>query len=160
MEVGSISKVQPTGPGTTARQPGGGIMKASMDAAAETLGLSRNDLRSSLQSGNTLKDLANDAGVSTDDLKAAMSEAISSAAPPQIAERANRELDGVISGRRPPPPPRPQQTDVESAVSALAEALETSEKELKASIENGSVAELFETAGLDAESGILVDIDL
>lgn len=160
MEVGRIPQVQPTGPRPGGQPPSGGIINASMDAAAETLGLSRYELRNALQSGSTLKDLADGAGVSTDDLKTAMSEAISSAAPPQIAERANRELDGVISGRRPPPPPRPQQTDLESAVSALAEALETSEKELKASIENGSVAELFETAGLDAESGILVDVDL
>jgi hypothetical protein len=51
-------------------------MGAAMDAAAQTLGLSKDDLVSSLQSGQSLSSLAKSKGVSTDDLVKAMATAL------------------------------------------------------------------------------------
>lgn len=160
MNVTGTSAIQQTGPRPGGRPPGGGAMKAGMDAAADTLGLSKDDLRSALQSGATLQGLAESAGVSTDELKTSMTEAINAAAPPEAAERMTSNLDSIIAGDRPPRPPRPQRNDAESAVSQLADALGTSVDELLASIEDGSITELFEQAGVDSKTGVLVDLDL
>jgi len=51
-------------------------MGAAMDAAAQTLGVSQDDLMSSLQSGQSLSSLAKSKGVSTDDLVKAMATAL------------------------------------------------------------------------------------
>lgn len=158
MQINGASNV--AGPPPGGRPPGGGPMKAGMDAAADMLGLERQELKSALESGQTLADLANEAGVSTDDLEAAMAEAITAAAPPEVAERLTANLGDVIAGERPPRPPRPQQTDKASAVDALAEALDTTTEDLLASIESGSLTELFEAAGFETQTGVLVNTNL
>ena len=160
MNVTGTSAIQQTGQRPSGRPPGGGAMKAGMDAAADTLGLSKNELRSALKSGATLQSLADTAGVSNEELKTSMSEAINAAAPSAAAERLTADLDSIIAGRRPPPPPRAQKSDVESAASQLADVLGASAGDVLASIEDGSVAALFEQAGVEAEPGVLVDLNL
>ncbi len=162
--MNNMSQVQGAGGPPGGRPPGGGPMKAGMDAAAETLGLSAEDLKSALDEGSTLEELASSAGVSTDDLEAAMAAAIEDVAPAQAAERMTADLGSIISGERPPPPPRsgggPGQTDVQSAVEKLAEALDTSTEDLFASIEAGTLADLFETAGVSTQVGLFVNTSL
>lgn len=160
MQMQNIAAAQQAGPPQGGRPPGGGPMKAGMDAAADMLGLERQELKSALDSGETLADLAASAGVSTDDLQSTMAEAIEATAPAEVAERLTSALGDVIAGERPPRPPRPQQTDTASAVDALAEALDTTTEDLLASIEAGSLNELFAAAGFESSTGVLVNTDL
>lgn len=160
MQIQNTDAVQHAGPRPGGRPPGGGPMREGMDAAADMLDLEPRELRSALESGETLADLAAAAGISTDDLEATMAEAIEAAAPAEVAERLTSSLGDVIAGERPPRPPRPQQTDTASAVDALAEALDTTTEDLLASIEAGSLTELFEAAGFEAKTGVLVNTDL
>lgn len=160
MQINSASNVQQMGPPPGGRPPGGGPMKAGMDAAAEMLDLEPQELRSALESGSTLAELADAAGVSTEDLKASMAEAIAKTAPAEVAERMTSKLDDVIAGERPPPPPRRQQSELSNVVDSLASALDTTTEDLLASIESGSLAEMFAQAGLESQTGVLVNADL
>jgi uncharacterized protein YidB (DUF937 family) len=78
-----------------------------MDAAAKLLGMSSSDLRSALQSGKSLADIASSKGIGQDTLTAAMAAAIQQANPNVSSERAT-EVATAIATRTPPaggPPP-------------------------------------------------------
>lgn len=75
-----------------------------LEAAATTLGMSRDDLMNELGSGKSLADIATDKGVSTDDLAAAIKAAL----PKQV--QSSDDVDSVVSTimtRQGPPPPPP-----------------------------------------------------
>ena len=79
----------------------------AMDAAAKLLGMSSSDLRSALQSGKSLTDIASSKGISQDALTSAMAAAIQQANPNVSSERAT-EVATAIATRTPPvggPPP-------------------------------------------------------
>ena len=71
-----------------AQQPRLAGRDESLDAAARFLGLTDDELRTQLQSGKSLADVAKDKGKSTDDLKAAMKSAITA------------ELDQAVKDKR------------------------------------------------------------
>ena len=55
------------------RGPGGrGLSEAALEAAAEALGMTTDEVTTALQSGQTLKDLAEEAGVDIEDIRAAI----------------------------------------------------------------------------------------
>jgi len=71
---------------------------AAMDAAAQTLGMSTSDLLSSLQSGQSLSDLASSKGVSVDDLTAAMATALQGADSNLSSDQATALATQMIDG--------------------------------------------------------------
>jgi len=86
----------------------------AMDAAAKLLGMSSSDLRSALQSGKSLTDIASSKGIRQDALTSAMAAAIQQANPNVSSERAT-EVATAIATRTPPaggpPPDGAQATD-------------------------------------------------
>jgi uncharacterized protein YidB (DUF937 family) len=75
-----------------------GSRKAGMDAAAKALGMSGDDLRSALQSGQTLSSLAQSKGISTDSLASTISNALTEANPKMSADRAQQIAQRMVSG--------------------------------------------------------------
>jgi lambda repressor-like predicted transcriptional regulator len=79
----------------------------AMDAAAKLLGMSSSDLRSALQSGKSLADVASSKGISQDTLTAAMAAAIQQVNPGVSSDQATK-VATAIATRTPPaggPPP-------------------------------------------------------
>jgi hypothetical protein len=98
---------------------GHGHGKAVMDAAAKTLGMSDDDLKQALSSGQTLDDLAQAQGVSHDQLVAGLSDAVKQFSDPNaLAERlATRRWDERREQQDASPTSRPplgQMVDVEA----------------------------------------------
>lgn len=159
-QIGGFGPAMPLGGGL------GGVRQAAMDAAAGVLGMERDELRSRVSSGASLADLAAERDVSTDDLKAAMSEAITGSAPPEIAGRIIARLDdrldggsGVgersgfgLRGLR-------DTAGMSGAVDALASALDMSTDALLSSLEDGTFRERLGLAADSAGPGLLVDED-
>ena len=73
----------------------------AMDAAATTLGMSASDLRTALQSGQSLASIASSKGISEDTLTAAMAAAIEQANPNISADQATA-VATAIATRTPP----------------------------------------------------------
>lgn len=76
----------------------------AMDAAAKLLGMSTTDLRTALQSGQSLTSLASSKGISQDDLTAAMSKAIQQANPNMTADQATKMATAIATRTRPTAP--------------------------------------------------------
>ncbi len=132
-----------------------------MDASAKLIGLEPSDMRRQLEAGASLSDLAAKAGISTDDLKAAMTAAIESSAPAGAVDRMTAGLDSIIPGDRPPPPPRGGgpgrpggEQSASDALTALASSLDLDLDldSLLASIEDGSFADLLNSQGVERSS--------
>ncbi len=81
----------------------------AMDAAATTLGMSASDLRTALQSGQSLASIASSKGISEDTLTAAMAAAIEQANPGISADQATKVATAIAS-RTPPTGSTPAQT--------------------------------------------------
>jgi uncharacterized protein YidB (DUF937 family) len=77
--VGGVNGFQPPPP------PPNDTIKKAYDAAAQKLGMSDDDLRSALQSGSSLADVAASKGVSTDDLVSAVAGSLQGAQLPDGA---------------------------------------------------------------------------
>lgn len=75
-----------------------GMRKAGMDAAAQALGVSSDDLRAALGSGKTLASLAQAKGLSTDALTSAISDALKKANPSLSNDRAALIAQRMING--------------------------------------------------------------
>lgn len=76
----------------------------AMDAAAKLLGMSASDLRSAMQSGQSLASIASSKGISQDALTSAMATAIEEANPTITADQATKVATSIAT-RTPPPPP-------------------------------------------------------
>lgn len=150
-----------------------------MEAAAKTLGLSPDELRSALRSGASLDDLATQKGVAKSDLVAAMAQDMKAKAPAgatgidytAMAEQLVGKLPGSGSPAGPPQPPPPVPDDSESAdspvLTALSGVLDMSASDLRAALMSGTrLADLLESRGISTQGlqnqpwltqGILVD---
>ena len=132
-----------------------------MEAAAKLLGLSDEELRSSVSAGTSLNDLAAKKGVSKNDLVAAIAQDLKANAPAgapagiDFAKMAER-----IADRRPAagPPPGPPPTASSSAgssdspLAALAGELEMSPADLLSLLGSGtSLTDLLNSRGIPAE---------
>ena len=69
----------------------------AMDAAAKLLGMSSSDLRTALQSGQSLASIASSKGVSQDALVGAMSTAIQEANPAITADQASKVATAIAT---------------------------------------------------------------
>ena len=98
----SIAPISTTGPDATSAISGHhghhGERKAAFDAAAKALGMTTDDLKSALRSGSTIGSLATDRGVSVDDVKKAMSDAITAANPNINADRVAQLVQRFVDG--------------------------------------------------------------
>ena len=80
----------------------------AMDAAAKLLGMSSSDLRTALQSGQSLASLASSKGITQDALTSAMAKAIEQANPNITADQATKVATAMATRTRPTPPPAQQ----------------------------------------------------
>jgi uncharacterized protein YidB (DUF937 family) len=72
-----------------------------MDAAATTLGMSASDLRTALQSGQTLAQIASAQGVSQNDLVTAISNALQQADSNLSSDQATQLATTLATGTQP-----------------------------------------------------------
>jgi uncharacterized protein YidB (DUF937 family) len=89
----------------------------AMDAAAKALGMSTSDLRTAMQSGKSLADIAKSKGVSVDTLTQAMATAIQGANPNISADQATKIATAMANRTRPAAAP---DTDPTQAAAATA----------------------------------------
>lgn len=130
-----------------------------MEAAAKTLGISGDDLRTALKSGATLADLAAQKGVSKDDLVAAIAKDLKANAPANapagidFTSMATQIVDRS-PGSGPPPGPPPQAGDSgNSKLSELSSLLGMKETDLLSALESGtSLSDLLASSGVSARS--------
>jgi len=99
---------------------GHGRVKQAMDAAAEKLGMDPSELQQDLSNGQSLDDIAQDKGVSQDDLFSTMTNALTQAgasqdAASQIAQRlADRQWGQRNDSAAPARPPLGTYVDVDA----------------------------------------------
>jgi len=98
----SIAPISTTGPDATSAISGHhghhGERKAAIEAAAKALGMSTDDINSAIGSGSTIGSLANDRGVSVDDVKKAMSDAITATNPNMNPDRVAKLVQRFVDG--------------------------------------------------------------
>jgi uncharacterized protein YidB (DUF937 family) len=73
----------------------------AMDAAAKALGMSASDLRTAMQNGQSLADIAKSKGVSVDTVTKAMATAIQGANPNVSADQATEIATALVNRTRP-----------------------------------------------------------
>ena len=86
-----------------------------MDAAAKLLGMSSSDLRTALQSGQSLTSLASSKGITQDALTSAMATAIQQANPNITADQATKLATQIATRTRPTPAQQPATQDPAAA---------------------------------------------
>jgi uncharacterized protein YidB (DUF937 family) len=96
--LGSTPAMRPAGP-----PPGGGHEK-TMKAVAAKLGMSTGDLRSALTSGSTMADLAKTAGVSQDDLVKTIASTLPATGPDGATIDTTAMATHIADGSRPQRP--------------------------------------------------------
>jgi hypothetical protein len=116
MDARGISSSSP-GPGQISEGQREQLQKtrdAALDAAADTLGESADALRTELQSGKSLADVAKDRGLSRDSLLDAVTKAVQSSDSKLSSDQVGNIAERLVSGHhhrggRPPegPPPAP-----------------------------------------------------
>lgn len=160
---GSISSLI----GTTAANATASREKGPFDAVSDVLGMSADEIASAVQSGSSLMDLAEQQGVSSDDLLDALEEG----APSDLKDRSDiRDIVSKIANDKggphgpggpggpggPPPGPPPSGVlsgnltdDQSSTLDALSDLLDVDEDELTETIQDGGLADLLEEKGVD-----------
>jgi uncharacterized protein YidB (DUF937 family) len=146
-----------------------------MDAAAKLLGMSSSDLRTALQSGQSLASIASSKGVSQDALVGAMSTAIQEANPAISADQASKVATAIATrthsaGGTPPSGTAPDASTAATetsgahrhghhrhramgvAMDAAAKALGTTAGDLVSSLQNGqSLASIASAKGVSED---------
>jgi uncharacterized protein YidB (DUF937 family) len=94
----------------------------AMDAAAKLLGMSSSDLRTALQSGQSLASIAASKGIGQDALTSAMAKAIQQANPNVSADQAAKMATAIATRTRPTPAQQPatQETQATDATGTTA----------------------------------------
>ena len=140
MDISSVASSpvsRPMGP-----PPGGGPQK-TMKAVAEKLGMSTDDLKSALDSGSTMADLAKTAGVSQDDLVATIASTLPATGPDGVATDATAMATDIANGVRPERPQKPQ-VDLSQGLDSLSGALGISSSDLLDRLTSGTgIADLL-----------------
>jgi uncharacterized protein YidB (DUF937 family) len=158
-----------------------------LSTAADALGLSTSDLKSKLDSGSTLEDVAKTQGVSKDDLVAAIAKDVQAHKPdgaPALSDAQATEMaTGIVEGKRPggpggagghghggpPPGPPPggvdggSSTGTTQTLSSVADLLGIDAKDLLSRLTSGDTSSLtsatnaWSSVGQQRSSGLLVD---
>ena len=148
----------------------------AMDAAAKLLGMSASDLRSALQSGKSLSDIASSKGIGQDTLTAAIAAAIEQANPSVSSDQATKVATAIATRTPPaggPPPDAAQGADATqgaagttaaqghhhhhhhagaAAMDAAAKALGMSASDLLSSLQSGqSLASIAKSKGVSQD---------
>ena len=123
-----------------------GRFEKTLDAVADTLGMSSDDLKKALASGQSMTDIAKAKGVSKDDLVSTIASTLPTTArdgstidPTQMATR-------IADSTRPAPPPPPSSSgsaagsdsDLGKGIETLANALGVSSDDLLQRLTDGS----------------------
>jgi hypothetical protein len=151
---------------------GGGKIKAAMQAAAQTLGLSDDDLKTQLQSGKSLADVAQTQCVSTDDLESAMTSAIGSSSSTSassstsststlVANLVNRKGGGHGGHHHHHAPAATDPTSstdstdptVQNNLQTLATALGTDPSDLMSQLQSGDFSNIMKNAAAQFTQG-------
>jgi uncharacterized protein YidB (DUF937 family) len=136
-----------------------------MDAAATALGMSASDLRTALQSGQSLASIASSKGVSEDTLVAAMATAIQQANPGISADQASKVATAIATRTPPADLPATQAATgtaaagghhhhhghhaMSTAMDAAAQLLGTTASDLATSLQSGkSLASIASSKGV------------
>jgi lambda repressor-like predicted transcriptional regulator len=136
----------------------------AMDAAEKLLGMSASDLRTAMQSGQSLASIASSKGISQDALTAAMATAIQAANPSVSADQATK-VATAIATRTPPAGGQQPATGAASghhhhhhhaaaaATDAAAQALGMSADDLAAALQSGqTLADIATSQGVSQSS--------
>jgi hypothetical protein len=141
-------------------------MDKAMAPVAEALGIDADELKTKLEGGATLDDIATESGVSHDDLVSAIKQGLSDAAPAGRTETVDltRMAEDIASGVRPsggpagpPPPPRPGvqgagEDGLKQSLSRVAELLDVGTDELTEQLQSGSLVDLAKSKNVDAST--------
>ena len=138
-----------SGSGHAHRMHGGpppGPPPEAIDAAAEALDMSTEDVQKALQSGTTLADLADSKGVSQDDLLKAVTDGLAAGATKHGRQLTSDQLTDfasrIISGDGPPAPP----AGAGAAGGAESDRTLSSLRDLLASVGSGTSSSTTATA--------------
>lgn len=167
----SISSISPTQVSATddARQKMQALMKSATDAAAKSLNMDPGDLRTQLQSGTSLKDIAAAKGVDFSKVQSAMSDAVKPQLDQAVSSgqmtstQATDVLNRVTSGDPPKrhhhhgggggPPPAASadpSTTIQQTIDAAAQALKMDPSQLLDQLKAGnSLKDLASASGID-----------
>ncbi|GAA3027485.1 hypothetical protein [Actinokineospora globicatena] len=153
MNVSSVSSAQTT---ALTQRPDSASTRKAFQAAAKALDMSTDDLRSALKDGQSLSDLAKAKGVSESTLTDAITSAVPSANAADIAQNllsgpgGHGGPGGGPGGPGGPPPP-PRDSRVDSALSAVQDALGIDD--LDEELASGeSLTDVAAANGMDAET--------
>jgi hypothetical protein len=139
MDVSSLSSTAVwQSPGTSSSAARG--PEKTNKAVADLLGMSTDDLRTALQSGKTMADLATSAGVSEDNLESTIAGTLPATGPDGVS--ATDMAAKIATGHGPhgpqgPPPAKPD-ADAAGGLDALSSALGVSSSELRDRLTDGS----------------------
>ncbi|GLW89488.1 hypothetical protein [Actinokineospora globicatena] len=156
MNVSSVSSAQTT---ALTQRPDSASMRKAFQAAAKALDMSTDDLRGALKDGQSLSDLAKAKGVSESTLTDAITSAVPSANAADIAQKllsgpgGHGGPGGPGGGPGGPggPPPPPRDSRVDSALSAVQDALGIDD--LDEELASGeSLTDVAAANGMDAET--------
>lgn len=158
--VGSATSLSALAPGSSTQRG-----TSPFEAVSDVLGMSADDIKSAVESGQSLMDLAEEQGVSEDDLLAALKEN----APPEL--QGSDDLDEIVQqianqtgslggpdGPPPGPPPAGEAsgivtgnlTDAQSTtLDVLSSLLDMDSDDLSSAIQDGSLSDLLQQAGVD-----------
>lgn len=156
--------------------------KGPLDAVSSVLGMSADEIASAVSSGSSLMDLAEEKGVSSEDLLNALKEGApddlrnSANIDDVVAQIANQKGPGGPGGPGGPPPGPPPPGGVlaggqltsgqQSTLETLSSLLEMSTDDLASTLRSGtSLTDLLEQKGVDLstlasslEKGVVVDL--
>jgi hypothetical protein len=161
--VPGVSSAQDSGPSTTTTdEPDGGAIAfhvrheggPHLEAAAEALGLTVDELQAELEADKTIADVAGEQGVDID----TVIDAIVAEATANLREH----VTDMVNGELPEPPDGPGfgfghrgGFAFRAGIDTAAEAIGITEDELRTGLEDGqSIAEVAEANGVDAQTVI------
>jgi hypothetical protein len=134
----NVSPVSGTAATRPAGKPHGGGHEKTVKAVADELGMSTDDLRSALKSGSTMADLATTAGVSHDDLVATIASTLPTTGPDGATVDTTAMATNIADGVRPQRPAHSSGPDLGTGLDALSGALGISSSDLLDRLTDGS----------------------
>jgi uncharacterized protein YidB (DUF937 family) len=135
-----------------------GGLRFGLEAAAEALGISADDLRSALEDGKTIADLAEERGVDVqtviDAMVADATERIDQRAA-EAKEDLSERISDLVNGEVPDHPGPGPRGGIRAGLDAAAEALGISVDDLRSALrDDQTIADVAEEHGVDVQTVI------